>query len=87
MTSLPVTEAGFVPATVTVPARRRVELRFTRRTERTCATEVVMTVDGVRSSTPLPLGTPVVVRATFPRPGVVRYACAMDMIEGAITVR
>jgi thiol-disulfide isomerase/thioredoxin len=81
-----VTAAGFVPNNVVVPAGKPVTLRFERTVEKTCATEVVMTVDGKQIVKDLPLHQPVELTLTFAKPGEVTYACAMDMIRGTITV-
>ncbi len=82
-----VTSKGFEPNNVTVPAGKLVTLRFERKFEKTCATEVVMEVDGKKIVKDLPLNKRVDLTLTFTKPGVVRYSCAMDMIRGSITVR
>lgn len=82
-----VTDAGFEPGDVTVPVGKPVILAFHRKTDRTCATEVVMTVDGTRIEKKLPLDEVVELPITFRTAGKVTYACAMDMIRGTITVR
>lgn len=82
-----VTRAGFEPKNVTVPRGKPVILRFERQVERTCGTEVVMVVDGQTITKDLPLGKPVDLAITFGTAGVVKYACAMDMIRGSITVQ
>ncbi len=84
--SIVVTEAGFVPADVRVPAGKPVRLVFRRDFAKTCATEIVLVVDGERIERALPLGETVTLDLTFPTPGKVTYACAMDMIGGTITV-
>ncbi len=81
------TSKGFEPNNVTVPAGKLVTLRFERKFEKTCATEVVMEVDGKKIVKDLPLNKRVDLTLTFTKPGVVRYSCAMDMIRGSITVR
>jgi plastocyanin len=82
-----VTPKGFEPDDVKVPAGKPVTLRFERKTEKTCATEIVMEVDGKKVVKDLPLNKPVELTLTFSRPGRVGYACAMDMIRGSITVQ
>lgn len=79
-----VTGQGFVPAAVKVKAGRPVKLVVTRKTERTCAKEIVIKDYGV--SQPLPLDRAVEVMVTPKKPGSVRYACGMDMIAGVLTV-
>lgn len=82
-----VTSAGFEPKNITVPRGKPVVLRFERRIERTCGTEVVMTVDGKKIEKDLPLNKPVELAMTFGTAGTVKYACSMDMIRGTITVQ
>jgi RND family efflux transporter MFP subunit len=80
-----VTKESFVPANLTVPAGRAVDLVFTRTAEDTCATEVVVPALNVRK--PLPLGKPVVV-AIPPQPaGEIAFACGMNMLRGTVVVR
>lgn len=85
--SIVVTSAGFEPKNVTVPRGKPVVLRFERRVERTCGTEVVMVVNGKKIEKDLPLNKPVDLALTFPTAGTVKYSCSMDMIRGTITVQ
>ena len=82
--AIEVTGQGFVPARATVKAGRPVTLVITRKTERTCATEIVVKDYGVNQ--PLPLGQAVEVTFTPKKAGPVRYACGMDMIAGVLNV-
>jgi len=82
--AIEVTGQGFVPARATVKAGRPVTLVVTRKTERTCATEIVVKDYGVNR--PLPLGQAVEVTFTPKKAGPVRYACGMDMIAGVLNV-
>ena len=79
-----VTSEGFVPAEVKVKAGQPVKLVVTRQVERTCATDIVIKDFGIKKS--LPLHQAVEVDITPAKTGKVRYACAMDMIAGAIVV-
>jgi plastocyanin domain-containing protein len=79
-----VTSDGFTPAAIKVKAGEPVKLVVTRKTDRTCAKEIVIRDLGVNQ--PLPLDKPVTVEITPQKPGAIRYACAMDMIAGTITV-
>ena len=79
-----VTSEGFVPAKVTVKRGEAVKLVVTRKTERTCATEIVMKDFGVNQ--PLPLDKPVAVTVKPAKAGAYRYACGMDMIAGTLEV-
>jgi plastocyanin domain-containing protein len=83
--AITVTENGFEPATITVPAGKPVTLVVTRTTTKTCATELVMAAEGINQ--PLPLGQPVEITFTPDKPGELDYACAMDMYTGKIIVK
>ena len=81
------TRHGFEPGTITVPAKQLVQLVFTRTTDATCATRVVLDPgDGKPLARDLPLGQPVELAVTFPKAGKLVYACGMDMITGVIVV-
>ena len=79
LVELAVTDEGFVPNEVHVKAGQPLKLRVTRKTEATCAKDIVIKSLGINK----PLNTPVEVELT-PAKGKVRYACAMDMIAGVI---
>ena len=74
----------FRPAEIRVKKGEKVDLVFTRTTDRTCATEVVMKDLGVNKA--LPLNRPVTVSLQQAKPGRHRFACAMDMIAGTLVV-
>lgn len=87
--SVLVTEKGFEPATIPAQAGKPVTLAITRKTERTCATEIVFkNADGkLTEKTPLPLDKEVEVTYTPQAPGQVQFGCAMGlMIAGVLTV-
>ncbi len=79
-----VTAKGFEPATIPVKAGKPIVLIVTRKTDRTCATEVVMKSPAI--NVPLPLNKPVEIKLGAQKPGTLRFACAMDMITGEIVV-
>jgi plastocyanin domain-containing protein len=79
-----VTKDGFVPASVHVPAGKPVTLHVTRKTEVTCATELVIREYDIKQA--LPLDKSVAITFTPMHAGDVRYACGMDMIAGTIVV-
>ena len=81
---LQVTGEGFVPSQVKVKKGQKVRLVVTRKTERTCATEIVIKDQGINQK--LPLDKPVTVEFTPLKSGQLRYACGMDMISGVIVV-
>ena len=83
-----VTEKGFEPEDVSVPAGKPVTIVFERKTDQTCAKQVVLTMDdGQKIEKELPLNTPVEIATTFPKAGKLAYACGMDMLKGTITVQ
>jgi plastocyanin domain-containing protein len=81
---LAVTSDGFVPASIKVQKGQKVRLVVTRKTDRTCATEIVIKDQGINQK--LPLNQPVAVEFTPKKAGQLRYACGMDMIAGVIVV-
>jgi plastocyanin domain-containing protein len=79
---LSVTELGFEPSPVRVHASTPVTLVVTRRTDRTCATELV--VPGTNVKVPLPLDVPVTVTFVPPQSGTLRYGCDMGMMVSGV---
>jgi plastocyanin domain-containing protein len=79
-----VTHEGFVPARIKVNKGEKLRLVVTRKTDKTCATEIVVKGHGIDQK--LPLNKPVTVELTPKKSGEIRYACAMDMIAGVIFV-
>jgi plastocyanin domain-containing protein len=85
--AIAVTEKGFEPDRIAVSANQPTKLVFTRKTDKTCATEVVMDTGDKKIDQPLPLGQAVEIDVTFPKAGQVTFACGMDMVSGIITVQ
>ncbi|OFX21392.1 MAG: hypothetical protein A2V77_07815 [Anaeromyxobacter sp. RBG_16_69_14] len=79
-----VTSEGFVPAEVKVKKGEKVNLVVTRKTDKTCATALVMKEKGINVD--LPLNKPVTVALKADKHGELKYACPMDMITGKIIV-
>ncbi len=77
-----VTDDGFVPSNVTVKANEPVTLIITRKTEETCATEIL--IDGTDIKKALPLNQAVEVAWTPTRAGAVKFGCAMDKMIGGV---
>lgn len=75
---------SFSPEEIHVKRGERVNLVFTRSTDRTCATSVHMKGLGVDRD--LPLGKPVTVALKPDKAGKYRFACSMDMIAGTLVV-
>ncbi len=79
-----VTTKGFEPDALTLEAGRPVRLTFTRTTDQTCATDVVVPAYGIRK--PLPLKQPVTVEFV-PKKGSAGFVCGMNMLKGTLVVR
>ena len=79
---LAVTTDGFVPDNVRLKANEPVTLVVTRKTDETCATEIL--IDGTDINAPLPLDKPVEVAWTPTKAGQVKFGCAMDKMIGGI---
>ena len=77
-----VTEAGFVPASVKLKKGEPVKLVITRKTDQTCAKEIV--IDEHAINTPLPLNQAVTVAFTPTKSGQLKYGCAMDKMIGGV---
>src|SRR5688572_4163483 len=75
---LAVTEKGFEPSPVKVKAGQPLLLKVTRKTDKTCGTEIVIDELGDKSKTDLPLGTTVEIDFTPTKAGEIKYGCAMD---------
>jgi plastocyanin domain-containing protein len=79
-----VTEDGYVPAKIKANKGEKLRLVITRKTDRTCAREIVIKEAGI--NTKLPLDKTVTVELTPKKSGELKYACGMDMITGVIFV-
>ena len=80
-----VTDKGFEPAEVKVPANQPVTLVITRKTDQTCATEVEFASLGKTYA--LPLHQPVSIHLPPSEKGVLSYQCGMHMLSGRVVVR
>lgn len=80
-----VTEAGFVPDHLKVKKGQPVKLMITRKTDQTCAKEIV--IDEYNVKTELPLNKAVAVTFTPTKSGELKYGCGMNkMVSGVLTV-
>ncbi len=79
-----VTANGFEPARVNVKKGEPLELVVTRKTDDTCAKEIVIPDENIKAD--LPLGKPVTLAFTPNRSGEIRYACGMNMVTGVLVV-
>ena len=80
-----VTEDGFEPNKIAVKSGDDVTLVITRKTDQTCATEVIVAGRDMRQE--LPLNQAVAVKLGKVEPGTIAFACPMDMIKGEVLVR
>ena len=83
--TLEVTDAGFVPAVIYLPKGKPATLMVTRKTDATCATEMVFERTGQKYD--LPLNQTVRVDLPAGEADTLNYACAMNMIKGQLVVR
>jgi plastocyanin domain-containing protein len=80
-----VTENGFEPDHVTAHKGKPLKLVITRKTDQTCAKDIV--IDEYNVHAKLPLNTPVTVEFTPNKTGQLRYGCAMNkMVSGVLTI-
>ena len=79
-----VTEDGFVPSKIKAKKGEKLRLVVTRKTDSTCAKEIVIKDHGIDQ--PLPLGKAVTVELTPAKSGEIRYACGMDHVAGIVFV-
>lgn len=80
-----VTETGFVPSSIDVTAGTRVTLNFKRKTDNTCATQIV--VPSMKVKKDLPLNKTVSVELGRLSKGEVRFACGMKMVSGVVVAK
>ena len=81
---LEATSEGFVPEQVVIPADRPVTLLVTRRTDQTCAREMVF-VGGATHE--LPLKREVRIPVQLAAGDTLHYACGMDMWKGTLVAK
>ena len=79
-----ITADGFSPGRIEVKTGEPIELVFTRKIDKTCATEV--TVPSLKIKKPLPLNEPVSILFT-PEKGDVNFVCGMNMLKGKLVVK
>jgi plastocyanin domain-containing protein len=82
---LTVTDAGFEPAEVTIAKDRPIVLTVTRKTDQTCAREIVFKDLDLKRD--LPLNEEVRIELPARPAGTLNYACGMDMIKGSLVVQ
>jgi hypothetical protein len=82
LVELSVTDDGFVPANVTLKANQKVTFRVTRKTDETCARDLL--IDGTDIKLALPLNEAVETSWTPTKAGEVKFGCAMDKMIGGV---
>ncbi|MBC7466148.1 MAG: cupredoxin domain-containing protein [Bdellovibrio sp.] len=82
--NLQVTEKGFEPGSINVKPGTHVILKITRKTDATCATQIVINEKKIKKD--LPLNQEVSVDVGTLEKGKVKFACGMDMVSGFINV-
>ena len=80
-----VTDKGFEPADVKVPAGQPVTLVMTRKTDQTCAKEVVFA--SLDQRYPLPLNQSVRITLPASQRGTLSYECGMKMLGGHVVIQ
>ena|SRR5215813_10179982 len=78
-----ITDKGFEPSSLKLKVGAPAKVTFVRKTDETCAKEVVIKDYNINRK--LPLNEPVTVEFT-PRKGEFTFACGMDMIKGKLIV-
>jgi plastocyanin domain-containing protein len=83
--TMTVTDKGFEPQNLRVEKGKPVNLTITRVSDSTCATEIVIDEEKIKTS--LPLNEAVKVSFTPSKTGTLKYGCAMQkMVGGLITI-
>lgn len=80
-----VSERGFEPAHVEIPANRALTLAFTRDATPNCGSEVVFPSLGIRKA--LPIGETVLVQLPAQASGELAFGCGMGMYRGMFVAR
>jgi plastocyanin domain-containing protein len=83
--AIEVGSAGYTPDHVKAKVGQEVVLVFTRTTDQTCGTEVVIPSENDRTVA-LPLNQPIEVRVTPKQKGEIGFTCGMRMFKGTIVV-
>jgi hypothetical protein len=80
-----VTQRGYEPAIVEIPAGTGVTLAFTRESSPNCGSEVVFPALGIRKA--LPLGQTVLVNLPAQSAGEIGFSCGVGMYRGMMVAR
>jgi plastocyanin domain-containing protein len=80
-----VADGVYTPARIEVPAGKPVTLRFLRQDSNPCAEKALF--DDLGVSADLPIGKPLDVVVTPPRPGEYEFTCQMRMYRGVLVAK
>ena len=80
-----VTQQGYQPASLEIPASKPLTLAFTRESEPNCGSEVIFPKLNIRQA--LPLGQTVLVQLPAQPAGEIAFSCGMGMFRGMIVAR
>lgn len=80
-----ITGHGFTPDRISARAGERLDLTFVRRTDQTCATEIV--IPSLETRRALPLNTPVTITVPPQHQGEWAFTCGMNMLRGTVVVQ
>lgn len=82
--SLIVTEKGFEPQNLKVKSNTEINLKVTRKTDSTCAREMIIPDKKIKVS--LPLNKEVIVNVGKLNKGEIKFGCAMNMMVSAVMI-
>ena len=80
-----VTEQGFEPSNLEIPANVPVTLKIIRTTDNTCATDIK--IKDKKIDKKLPLNETVLIDLGKVKKGKLGFACGMNMLKGEITAK
>jgi Cu+-exporting ATPase len=80
-----VTERGYEPAKLEIPAGQPVTVAFVRESASGCGAEVVFRSVGIRKA--LPVGETVLVSLPPQPAGEIKFSCGMGMLRGVIVAQ
>jgi RND family efflux transporter MFP subunit len=78
-------DTSFEPSRITLRAGVPARLTFTRTSDKTCATSVVVPSLNIKKE--LPLNQPVLIEFTPQRVGEIGFVCGVNMLRGTIVIR
>jgi plastocyanin domain-containing protein len=83
--NISVTEKGFEPSTLKVNSGDDISLAVTRKTDSTCAKEILFPAQKIKKE--LPLNKTVTINLGKLKKGEVSFSCGMNMVSGVINVQ